>query len=37
MRELVPMHHRDVNVVRGKLAFGDFKIVPDEQTIERKP
>jgi hypothetical protein len=37
MRELVSMHHRDVNVVRGRLAFGYFKIVPDEQTIELRP
>jgi hypothetical protein len=37
MRELVPLHHRDVNVVRGRLAFGSFRIVPDERTVELRP
>jgi hypothetical protein len=31
------MHHRDVNVIQGRLAFGYFKIVPDERTVEQRP
>jgi hypothetical protein len=31
------MHHRDINVIQGRLAFDYFKIVPDEKTVERRP